>query len=280
MNPPNTQTRELQRIANRLRQQVVRMIAARGQGYVQQGLGAADLFTALYFSELRLDPSNPEWEDRDRFVLSTAHNSALFHAVLAERGFIDRAALASYCHDGSPLEINMSERLGAIVEATCGSLGQGPSVALGMALSAKRRSKRWRTYLILGDGELQEGQVWEAVMAAAGYGVDNLCLIVDLNLMQVEGHSDKAMRMGPIAAKFESFGWATQEIDGNDFPSILAALDKAREAKDRPAAIIARTLVGKGAPSLEGVIGHVMKLPADAASKALGELERQAEALS
>jgi transketolase len=119
------QTRELQRVANRLRRQVVRMVARLGQGYVQQGLGAADLFTALFFSELRLDPAKPDWPDRDRFLLSTAHNSALFHATLAERGFLTPEQLATYCNDGSPLEVNVSERLGPMVEATCGSLGQG-----------------------------------------------------------------------------------------------------------------------------------------------------------
>ncbi len=232
------QTLELRRVANRLRRQVVRMVARLGQGYVQQGLGAADLFTSLFFSELRLDPARPDWPDRDRFLLSTAHNSALFHATLAERGFLTPAQLDSYCNDGSALEVNVSERLGSMVEATCGSLGQGPSVGLGMALSGRRRQRRYRVYVLLGDGELQEGQVWEAFMAAAGYGVDNLCLIVDLNDMQVEGRTDSAMPLGDVAAKLAAFGWATEEIDGHDFPSILGAFDRARETRGRPSAIV------------------------------------------
>ncbi len=149
----------LKKIARELRRQVVRLVAPTGQGYVQQGLGAADIFTALFFSELRLDPADPAWSDRDRFLLSTAHNTAIFYATLAARGCIPASMLETYCHDGSPLEINASERMGPVVEATCGSLGQGLSVGVGMALAARRQGRPSRVHVVLGDGEMQEGQV-------------------------------------------------------------------------------------------------------------------------
>ena len=267
---------ELRTIARELRRQVIRMVAPSGQGYVQQGLGAADLFTTLYFSELRLDPADPAWPDRDRFLLSTAHNTAIFYATLAARGCIPASMLAAYTHDGSPLEINASERIGPAVEATCGSLGQGLSVAVGMALSSRRRGRAARIYVVLGDGEMQEGQVWEAAMAAGSHRLANLCLILDYNKMQVGGHVDGVVNMNPVADKWASFGFRVETIDGNDIEAILAALERARRHEAGPTCIIAETLVGKGAPSLEGVLGHVMRLPPDLAKRALDELAGEA----
>jgi len=268
----------LQRMAHALRCDVVRMVAATGQGYVQQGLGAADLFAALYGHELRYRTGDPRWPARDRFLLSTAHNSAVFGAALAQAGLIDRALLDSYCHDGSPYEINMSERLAPVVEATCGSLGQALSVAAGMALAAQRQGTGSRAYVMLGDGELQEGQVWEAAMAAGHYGLGNLCMVIDWNEMQVEGHIDQVMRMQPVADKFRAFGWAALEIDGHDMAAITQAFAAARQTPDRPTVIVARTLVGKGAPCLEGIFGHNMRLPMATAEQALNELRAHAPA--
>ncbi|MBV6306341.1 transketolase [Candidimonas humi] len=262
-------------IARYLRKQVVRMVARTGQGYVQQGLGAADIFTTLYFSELNLKPQEPAWEDRDRFILSTAHNTAIFYATLAARGLIDLALLDTYCEDGSPLEINASERLGPMIEATCGSLGQGLSVGAGMAAALGRAGRPGRVYVVLGDGELQEGQVWEAAMAAGNWRLDNLCLVIDANDMQVEGHVDQVQANEPLAAKWEAFGWRTQDIDGNDIAAIQAALRRARDERGQPHCIIARTLAGKGAPTLEGILGHNLRLPADIAARALDELDMQ-----
>jgi transketolase len=263
----------LARIARELRRQVIRMVAPTGQGYVQQGLGAADLFTALYFAEMRLDPAEADWPQRDRFLLSTAHNTAIFYATLAARGLIDPGALASYCKDGSPLEINASERIGSAIEATCGSLGQGLSVGVGLAASLRRRGSDARVYVLLGDGELQEGQVWEAALVAGSWGLANLCLVLDYNAMQVEGHVDAVMRMEPIEAKFEAFGWRTEAIDGHDFGAILGAFDRSRAETARPSFVRANTLVGKGAPCLEGILGHTMKLPPEVARRALAELD-------
>ena len=259
-----------------IRTHVVRMVGSRGQGYVQQGLGAADLFTALLFNEMRLDPDRPDWPERDHLLMSTAHNSALFHAAWAERGFLDVAALASYCHDGSPIEVNTSERLGPIVPATCGSLGQGLSVAVGISLTARRRGSPSRQYVILGDGELQEGQTWEAVITAAHWGLGNLCLIVDDNNLQAEGAAAEVAGLTSIAATFAPFGWQTIEVDGNDLAAVLDAFDRARSVEDRPTVVVATTLVGKGVDFLEGQLSHNLVFPPEAAERALAVLEAAA----
>jgi len=253
------------------------MVARIGQGYVQQGLGAAELFATLYCAELRFDPAHPDWPDRDRFLLSTAHNSAAFHAALAEAGLLDPAALDTYCVDGSPLEVNVSERLGPLVEATLGSLGQGLSVGLGMAIAARRRGSGSRVYVLLGDGEMQEGQTWEAAMAAGSLGLANLCAVVDGNGMQVEGHVDRVLRMEPVAAKWRAFGWQAIEVDGHDVGALLAAYDRARADREAPTVVLARTLVGKGVDFLEGIYGHNIKLSVADAEAALRKLGREGE---
>ena len=267
---------ELMASAKSIRQNIVRMVSRNGQGYLQQGLGAADLFTYLYFAEVSLDIHNPAWEERDRVFLSTAHNSALFHAVLAERGFFEHSRLETYTKDGSELEINVSERLGSVVEATCGSLGQALSVAVGVAQASKRQNRTFRSYVILGDGELQEGQVWEAAMYAASNSLDNLCLIVDLNQLQVEGHTQEVMVMDPIDKKFQAFGWAVKNVDGHDFGALSAAFNQARSNRNMPSVILAHTIVGKGIPFLENQMSHNMVLPADVAEQCLKALECQA----
>lgn len=271
----NHNLEKLQEIATRLRLHVVDMIAPSGQGYVQQGLGAADIFTSLYFAEATMDPSNPTWEDRDRIFLTTAHNTAIFYATLAERGFFPVSELSTYVNDGSKLEINSSERMGAFVEATCGSLGQGLSVAIGCALSAKRQGRSSRYYVILGDGEMQEGQIWEAAMLAGAKGLDNLCLIVDYNFVQSEGSMDKVMSLEPLLTKMTSFNFSCLEVDGNDIAALLNAYGKARETKNKPTFIKANTVMGKGVPSLEGLMFHQLRFPEEVARSARTELEAQ-----
>lgn len=266
---------ELEAIATRLRLHVVNMVAPSGQGYVLQGLGAADIFTSLYFAEATMDPANPTWPDRDRVFLTTAHNTAIFYATLAERGFFPAKDLETYVTDGSTLEINSSERIGAFVEATCGSLGQGLSVAVGCALAAKRQGRASRFYVIVGDGEMQEGQIWEAAMLAGAKGLDNLCFIVDYNFVQSEGPMDLVMSLEPFMAKMESFGFACQEVDGNDISALLAAFDAARATQGRPSFIKANTLMGKGVASLEGLMFHQLRFPPEVASSARAELEAQ-----
>lgn len=271
----NHNLEKLQEIATRLRLHVVDMIAPSGQGYVQQGLGAADIFASLYFAEATMDPSNPTWEDRDRIFLTTAHNTAIFYATLAERGFFPVSELSTYVNDGSKLEINSSERMGAFVEATCGSLGQGLSVAIGCALSAKRQGRSSRYYVIVGDGEMQEGQIWEAAMLAGAKGLDNLCLIVDYNFVQSEGSMDKVMSLEPLLTKMTSFNFSCLEVDGNDIAALLNAYGKARETKNKPTFIKANTVMGKGVPSLEGLMFHQLRFPEEVARSARTELEAQ-----
>ena len=271
----NRNLAELEGIAMRLRLRVLEMVAPTGQGYVQQGLGAADIMTALYFAEARQRPEDPSWPDRDRIFLTTAHNTAILYAAQAERGYFDTKRLQAYVQDGSTLEINSSERMGQFVEATCGSLGQGLSVAVGVALAAKRQGRPTRCYVVMGDGEMQEGQVWEALMSAGAWGLDNLCVILDFNEMQCEGHMDRVMTLRPVAHKLDSFGFATHDIDGNDLAALLNAFDAARATRGKPTFINANTLVGKGVKVLEGLMAHQLVFPADLAEKAISEIKER-----
>lgn len=265
---------ELEGKALILRRQVVRLVEKVRMGYLLQGLGAADLFATLYFGELNLNEDDANWPDRDRLILSTAHNTAVFYATLVERGLLPRAMLDDYTADGSPLEVNASERVGPLIEATCGSLGQGLSVAVGMALSARRRGSAARVYVILGDGELQEGQVWEAALSAGSFGLDNLCMIIDRNDMQVEGTTDKVVKLEPVDAKFAAFGWHALSIDGNSVKALVAAFDDARATKGKPTLIVANTLTGKGVGFLEGQKAHVARLKSEDAVRAMAILGR------
>ncbi len=264
-----TNISQLQAMAKTIRMDVIRMVARHGQGYIQQGLGAADLFTQLYFQELRFDSDNPNWHDRDRFILSTAHNTAVFYSTLARAGLIDLEMLEDYCLDGSALEINASERLAPLVECTCGSLGQGLSVAAGLAMGAKLQKRNSNIYLMLGDGELEEGQVWEAAMFAATHKLSNLIMIIDLNYMQVEGDARDVAAIDPVDSKLENFGWQTMVIDGHDFDAIFAGFEAAKAETERPSCIIAQTIPGKGVPFLEGQKSHNMVLPSQVAVDAL-----------
>jgi transketolase len=256
-----------------IRRQIVRVVAGVGEGYLLQGLGAADILAALYFSELRLDPARPGDPDQDRCLLCTAHNSVAMYSTLAMRGFFPIADLDQYGQDGSTLEIISSERVPG-VEGTFGSLGQGLSVAVGMALSNRRRGNNWRVYAVLGDGEMQEGQTWEGAMAAAAYRLDNLCLIVDLNGMQVEGATSSVLPMGPVAAKWRAFGWSVQEVDGHDVTALLDSFDTARSTAGQPSAIVASTEPGHPISFLRGHFDHYAKLSPEQAATALDELDR------
>lgn len=256
-----------------IRKDVVQMVARHGQGYVQQGLGAADLFAYLYFQELRFDKSDLDWSGRDRFILSTAHNTAVFYATLARAGLMDINRLSDYCLDGTPLEINASERLAPLVECTCGSLGQGLSVAAGIAMGVKRQQRGSNIYLMLGDGELEEGQVWEAAIFAATHKLSNLIMIIDLNYMQVEGDVRDVATIDPLDAKFQNFGWQTAVIDGHNFEDIFSSFEAAKKDTVRPSCIIANTIPGKGVPFLEGKKSHNMVLPERAALDAIKWLE-------
>ncbi|MBR6353376.1 MAG: transketolase [Oscillospiraceae bacterium] len=255
--------KELSVLACKVRMGIVTATHAAKSGHPGGSLSAADLFTYLYFRELNVRPEDPAWEDRDRFVLSKGHTAPGLYAALALRGFFPAGELETLRHIGSRLQghPNMNETPG--VDMSTGSLGQGISTAAGMALAAKKQGKALRVYSLLGDGEIQEGQVWEAMMFAHQYKLDNLCLIIDNNGLQIDGRIEQVMSPYPIADKLRAFGLFVEEIDGHDFEQIEAAFARARENKGAPTAIVMKTTKGKGVSFMEGQAGWHGKAPND-----------------
>lgn len=265
---------QLKQKANTLRRHVIRMTGLAGSGHPGGSLSAADLMAVLYFHELRIDPLNPDWPDRDRFVLSKGHAAPVLYAALAERGYFSVAELDSLRRIDSRLQGHPDMRKVPGVEISTGSLGQGLSAANGMALAAKLDKKEYRVYVMLGDGENQEGQVWEAAMLAAHYRLDNLVAIVDHNRLQIDGPISEVMSPEPIGDKWRAFGWAVQEIDGHSPEEIIASLDTARAIKGKPSLILAHTTKGKGCSFMENQVGwHGTAPNKDEMEKALAELE-------
>lgn len=258
--------------ARMVRRRVVEMARAAGGGYVGQGLAAAELLSALYYRELRLDPRNLRWEERDRFLLSASHYGIAVYAILADLGVFTHEQLLTYCADASPLEMVAEERTPGI-EITGGSLGQGLAVAIGMALSARLRGKPWRVYVYESDGPCQEGQIWESAMLAGHHRLDNLCLVIDANGRQVDGPTAAVLDLEPFPAKWRAFGWHVLEIDGHDLPAILAAFDEARATRGRPTVLLARTVMGKGVDFLEARAQcHYVRWQAGEAEQALAQI--------
>ena len=256
--------KQLMATACKVRMGVIEGTHAAKAGHPGGSLSAADLFTYLYFKEMNVDPKNPKWEDRDRFVLSKGHTAPGLYAALALRGFFPESDLLTLRHIGSHLQghPNMNETPG--VDMSTGSLGQGVSAAAGMALAAKYQGKDCRVYTLLGDGEIQEGQVWEACMLAAHYKLDNFCVIVDNNGLQIDGNVADVMSPYPIMDKLEAFGFKVCAIDGHDFDQIEAALNTARETKGQPTAIVMKTTKGKDVSFMENNAGWHGKAPNDA----------------
>ena len=243
---------ELKRLANRLRIEIIKMIGAAGSGHPGGSLSEVELLAALYFRVLRHNPKDAEWADRDRFILSKGHGCPALYAVLAEAGYIDHAVLGTLRKLGSPLQGHPDRRFLPVLEANTGSLGQGISVGIGMALAARLDKKDWHTFVMVGDGETQEGQNWEAAMFAAYHKLENLTLIVDYNHQQLDGFLKDILDPAPLVEKFEAFGWRTMEIDGHDFNQVIPALETARAAKDgKPTCIVANTIKGKGVSFME-----------------------------
>ena len=243
---------ELKRLANRLRIEIVKMIGAAGSGHPGGSLSEVELLSALYFRVLRHNPRDPQWADRDRFLLSKGHGCPALYAVLAEAGYIDHAVLATLRKLGSPLQGHPDKRFLPVLEGNTGSLGQGISVGIGMALAARLDKKDWHTFVMVGDGEIQEGQNWEAAMFAAYHKLDNLTVLVDYNHQQLDGFLKDILDPAPLVEKFEAFGWRTLEIDGHDFNQVIPALETARAAGDgRPTCIVANTIKGKGVSFME-----------------------------
>lgn len=275
--------KNLQILACKVRMGIIESTHSAKAGHPGGSLSAADLFTYLYFQELKVDPKNPQWEDRDRFVLSKGHTAPGLYAALAHRGFFPVEDLIMLRHTGSYLQGHPNMRTVPGVDMSTGSLGQGISAAVGMALSGKLQKKDFRVYTLLGDGEIQEGQVWEACMSAAHYKLDNLCVIVDNNGLQIDGDIAKVMSPYPIVEKLQAFGFHVQAIDAHDFDQIEAAMNAARTVKGQPSAIVMKSVKGKGVSYMENNAGWHGKAPNDAEfeiamaelNAALAELEGQ-----
>lgn len=259
-----TQKKELQVLACKVRMGVLEGVHSAKAGHPGGSLSAADLFTYLYFKELNIDPKNPRWEDRDRFVLSKGHTAPGLYSALAHRGFFPVEDLLTLRHIDSYLQGHPNMNTVPGIDMSTGSLGQGISVAVGMALGLKHQGKSARVYTLLGDGEIQEGQVWEACMSAAHYQLDNLCVIVDNNGLQIDGNVANVMSPYPIVEKLQAFGFHVEAIDAHDFDQIEAALNTARSIKGQPTAIVMKSVKGKGVSYMENNAGWHGKAPNDA----------------
>ena len=271
---------ELMKIANEVRKGIVTAVHSAKAGHPGGSLSAADIFTYLYFEEMKIDPKEPKKADRDRFVLSKGHTAPGLYSALAHRGYFPVEDLKTLRHTGSYLQGHPDMKHIPGVDMSSGSLGQGISAAVGMALAAKLSNEDYRVYTLLGDGEIQEGQVWEASMLAGSRKLDNLVVIVDNNNLQIDGTIEEVNSPYPIDKKFEAFNFHVITINGNDMDEIAAALKEARETKGMPTAIIAKTTKGKGVSFMENAVGWHGKAPNDEEYKiAMEDLEKAGEAL-
>jgi len=260
--------------AREIRRDIVTMLAESGSGHPGGSLSAADIVTVLYYHEMRVDPQQPGWPERDRFVLSKGHGAPVLYAALARKGYFPVEDLLTLRKLGSPLQGHPDMNKVPGVDMSTGSLGQGLAAVNGMALAARLDGSSRRVYALLGDGELNEGMVWEAAMAAAHYKLDNLAAFVDYNGLQIDGPITKVMSPEPIADKWRAFGWHTLEIDGHSLPEIIAALAEAKQTKSRPTMIVAKTVKGKGVSFMENQEDwHGVAPKPDELALALAELE-------
>ena len=271
---------KLMKTANEIRKGIVSSVHSAKAGHPGGSLSAADIFTYLYFEELRIDPKEPKKADRDRFVLSKGHTAPGLYSALAERGYFPKEDLLTLRHVGSYLQGHPDMKHIPGVDMSSGSLGQGISAAVGMAIAGKMDDADYRVYTLLGDGEIQEGQVWEASMLAASHKLDNLVVIVDNNNLQIDGTIEEVNSPYPIDKKFEAFNFHVIKIDGNDFDQIDAAFKEAKTVKGQPTAIIAKTVKGKGVSFMENEAGWHGKAPNDEQYEiAMKDLEKAGEAL-
>ncbi len=269
--------RALAEKARLLRRAVIEMLAAAGSGHPGGSLSAVEIVTALYFHVLRLKPEDPAWPDRDRFILSKGHAAPVLYAALAHRGFFPKEELLTLRKFGSRLQGHPDLRKLPGVEASTGSLGQGLSVGVGMALAGKLDGRGYRVWVLLGDGESEEGQVWEAAMAAAHYRLDNLTAILDYNGLQIDGRLEEVLSPLPFPEKWRAFGWAVREVDGHDLAALLEAFAWASGVRGQPSVVIAHTVKGKGVSFMEGSVDWHGKAPSPAqAAEALAEIDAAA----
>ncbi len=271
-----SEKKQLMATACKVRMGVIESTHGAKAGHPGGSLSAADVFTYLYFQELNIDPKNPKWEERDRFVLSKGHTAPGLYAALALRGFFPVEDLPTLRHIDSYLQGHPNMNTVPGIDMSTGSLGQGVSCAAGMALAARKMGRSCRVYALLGDGEIQEGQVWEAMMFAHHYKLDNFCAIVDNNGLQIDGPVEQVMSPYPIPEKLKAFGWNVVEIDGHDFDQIAAAFAQARETTGVPTAVVMKTTKGKGVSFMENQAGWHGKAPNDEEyEKAMAELKAQ-----
>ncbi|MCD6454317.1 MAG: transketolase [Candidatus Aminicenantes bacterium] len=268
--------KKLREISIRIRRHIVTMTGLAKSGHPGGSLSAADIITVLFFKKMRIDPKNPRWKERDIFILSKGHATPVLYAALAEAGFFPVEELKNFRRLRSHLQGHPDRLMTPGVEMSTGSLGQGLSVANGVAMAFKIDKTPRKVYVLIGDGELQEGQIWEAAMTAAHYKLDNLTAIVDYNGLQIDGPVSKVKEVAPVAEKWKAFGWEVKEIDGHDFKQIIEALDWADGVRGKPAVIIAHTLKGKGISFMEGKVKfHGVPPSEEEMKKALEELDKQ-----
>lgn len=276
MSKTTTNLKQLKLLANTIRQDIITMLFEAKSGHPAGALGMADVFTALYFAILKHDPKNPEWPERDRFVLSNGHICPVLYATLAAAGYFPKQELLTLRKLGSRLQGH--PHLGSLpgIENSSGPLGQGLSQAVGIAIVAKREQKKWKTYCVVSDGEHNEGQIWEAVLLAAKYKLDNLIVIMDRNKIQIDGNTEDICPIEPLKEKYLAFGWYVIEANGNDINEVIEAYKKAQGIVGKPIIIIAHTVPGKGVSFTENRIEWHGKAPKkEEADKALAELEKQ-----
>jgi len=251
-----TDVAELMNIAKEVRLKILHMLTKAGSGHTGGSLSAVDAAVAIYFSKMNFNPKEPFWKDRDRFILSKGHAAPLLYAIMAEAGYFPADVLDNLRKIESPLQGHPCCTSLPGIEVSTGSLGQGLSVANGMAMGLRLDNSPARVYCIMGDGEIQEGQIWEAAMTAAHYKIDNLCAVVDNNGLQIDGPVQKVMGIAPIHDKWAAFGWHVIDVDGHSMENILAALDKAEQTKGKPSVIIANTTKGKGVSFFEDKVEY------------------------
>jgi len=270
--------KKLNDIARDIRRDIVKTIGSAQVGHIGGSLSAVDILTALYFHILRIDPHNPQWEERDRFILSKGHGAAALYSTLAKRGYFSSKLLDTFGKINSRLQVHPDMHKVPGIEISTGALGQGLSVAIGMALGAKLEHKDIRVYVLIGDGESQEGQIWEGAMSAAHYKLSNLTAILDYNRVQLLGPVSEVMEVSPLADKWRTFGWEVIEVDGHNISQIIESLEKTKKIKNKPSIIIAHTIKGKGVSFMEGKASWHGKAPnKEEMEKALKELEGDIE---
>lgn len=267
---------KLQKVSLEIRKDVIRSLAEAGSGHLGGSLGLADILTSLYFNILNHKSENPEWENRDRLILSIGHVAPVYYTALAHAGYFNKSELLTLRKLGSRLQGHPGKEHGLPgIELSAGSLGQGLSVAVGLALAAKMDKKQWRVYSIHGDGELQEGSIWEAAMSAAHYKLDNLVALVDRNSVQIDGRTSDVMEIEPLSNKWESFGWNVLHCNGHDHKDVIDTYKKANDYKGKPSVVIAKTSMGKGIKAIENDYAWHGKAPSkEQAKEFISELEK------